>query len=164
MIFFKTWSLPCRFPSTYYNWQRLEHRIFQNELANVNFSTSIRRQFAILQFTDSFVCSFSVLDLMDFFSIIIMFQWFKNHFTLKLSLVKVGSFFSLSFRVRWLVISRFSQTLLLWKEVVVFCLQTIFFSCWIRKRETICSCLSFWMMSDPFFFRISWIQWCHVQS
>ena len=134
MIFFKTWSvwlmyilLPCSFPSTYYDWQRLECYIFQNEFANVNFS-SIRRQFAIVQFTDSFVCSFSVLDLMYFFSIIIMFQWFKNHFTLKLSLVKVGFFFfSLSFRVRWLVISRFSQSLLLWKEVVVFCLQTIFF-------------------------------------
>ena len=84
--------LPCSFPSTYYNWQKLECYIFQNEFANVNFS-SIRRQFAIVQFTDSFVCSLSVLDLMYFFSIIIMFQWFKNHFTLKLSLVKVGSFF-----------------------------------------------------------------------
>ena len=84
--------LPCSFPSTYYDWQKLECYIFQNEFANVNFS-SIRRQFAIVQFTDSFVCSFSVLDLMYFFSIIIMFQWFKNHFTLKLSLVKVGSFF-----------------------------------------------------------------------
>ena len=84
--------LPCSFPSTYYDWQRLECYIFQNEFANVNFST-IRRQFAIVQFADSFVYSFSVLDLMYFFSIIIMFQWFKNHFTLKLSLVKVGSFF-----------------------------------------------------------------------
>ena len=157
--------LPCSFPSTYYDWQKLECYIFQNEFANVNFST-IRRQFAIVQFADSFVCSFSVLDLMYIFSIIIMFQWFKNHFTLKLSLVKVGSFFfhyHFAWDDWWYHV--FLRACCFERKWWYFVCKLFFFSCWIKKkRETICSCLSFWMMSDPFFFRISWIQWCHVQS
>ena len=127
--------LPCSFPSTYYDWQRLECYIFQNEFANVNFS-SIRRQFAIVQFTDSFVCSFSVLDLMYFFSIIIMFQWFKNHFTLKLSLVKVGSFF-------FIIISRemigditfFSELAALKGSGGILFANYFFSSCWIKKKR-----------------------------